>query len=358
MSRKAGKFDLPLLIPVAILVLLSLTTLFSINIVLFRTQLIFLIASVLIFIFFSFVNYKIIQLYCVPIYIFSLVALFLVLILGIETRGSVRWIEFLGFRAQFSEILKPFLAISFSTFLVTRKNSLKQLFSVFLFLMPVLIFIFLQPDLGNTLIYFFVVILTLIFFGFSYRYFISGFVMFLVAIPIFWNLLHEYQKQRILTFLDPNTDPLGTSYNAIQSLIAVGSGMLLGKGLGQGTQSALSFLPERHTDFIFATISEQLGFFGNILILACFAVILYRIYLIIRNSNDDFCKVFAATSFFIILVQFFINIGMNIGILPIVGVTLPFVSYGGSSLLSSFILIGLLSAISISQKNNEVLEIR
>ena len=144
MSRKIWKFDWPLLIPVAILVVLSLTTLFSINFSLFRTQLLFLIASVLVFIFFSFVNYKIIQVYSVPIYVFSLIALFLVLILGIETRGSVRWIEFLGFRAQFSEILKPFLAISFSSFLITRKNSLKQLSSVFMFLAPILLFIFLQ----------------------------------------------------------------------------------------------------------------------------------------------------------------------------------------------------------------------
>jgi len=176
----------------------------------------------------------------------------------------------LGFRIQFSEILKPFLAISFSSLLLTKKNNFKQLLSVLLFLFPILFLIFLQPDLGNTLIYFFVAILTLIFFGFSYRYFISGLVGLAICVPFLWNFLHQYQKQRIISFLNPSSDPLGNSYNAIQSLITVGSGMFLGKGLGLGTQSILSFLPEKHTDFIFATISEQIGFFGDFFIIVCF----------------------------------------------------------------------------------------
>ena len=216
---------------------------------------------------------------------------------------------------------------------MTRKNNLRHFISVFLLLAPILVLIFLQPDLGNTLIYLFVTVLTMIFFGFSYRYFASIILPVFIFIPLLWNFLHQYQKQRLFSFLNPTADPLGSSYNAIQSLITVGSGMFLGKGLGQGTQSSLSFLPEQHTDFIFATISEQLGFLGNLLILVCFAVILLRIYSIFKNSNDDFCGVFSAVAFFIILVQFFLNIGMNIGIIPIVGVTLPFVSYCGSSLL-------------------------
>ena len=127
---------------------------------------------------------------------------------------------------------------------------------------------------------------------------------------------------------------MGTSYNAIQSVIAVGSGMIMGKGLGQGTQSGLSFLPEQHTDFIYATISEELGFIGSVVIVACFAFIFYRLYLIIKNSDDKFSKLFSIIVFLTIFTHFFINVGMNIGIVPIVGVTLPFVSYGGSSLLS------------------------
>jgi rod shape determining protein RodA len=139
----------------------------------------------------------------------------------------------------------------------------------------------------------------------------------------------------------------------------VGSGMLLGRGLGQGTQSVLKFLPERHTDFIFATSTEELGFIGALVILLIFGILLYKIFQIFLKSNEPFARIFALTSFFIILVQFFINVGMNIGIVPIVGVTLPFVSYGGSSLLSNFILIGFLSAISMGEnREKDVLEIR
>ncbi|OGH09856.1 MAG: hypothetical protein A2152_01890 [Candidatus Levybacteria bacterium RBG_16_35_6] len=358
MVKRFFNFDPILFVPVVILVILSLTTLYSINFLYFRNQLIFLLVSIVFYVFISFTNYRVLKMYSIPIYIASLFLLFLVLLLGIETRGSIRWIEIMGFRIQFSEILKPFLAISLASFLVTRKNNLKHFLSVFLFLGPILFLIFLQPDLGNTLIYLFVCFLALIFFGFSYRYFAYVIVPFIISVPVLWNFLHQYQKQRILTFLNPTTDPLGSSYNVIQSLITVGSGMFLGRGLGQGTQSSLSFLPEQHTDFIFATISEQFGFLGNLLILVCFAVIFYRIYSIAKNSNDDFCRIFSAIVFFIILVQVFLNIGMNIGIIPVVGVTLPFVSYGGSSLLSNFILLGFLSAVRTSEKESDILQIR
>lgn len=358
MPKKFFNFDFTLLVPVAILIILSLTVLYAINFSYFKSQLIFLLISIVFFIIFSFANYRVLKMYGLPIYLCSLFFLFLVLILGIETRGSVRWIDLFGFRIQFSEILKPFLAISLSSFLLTRKNNLKNFLSVFLLLFPILLLIFLQPDLGNALIYFFVVFLTLIFAGFSYRYFAFILAFLIVSIPLFWNFLHQYQKERVLTFLNPGLDPLGTSYNLIQSLIAVGSGMFLGRGIGQGTQSSLRFLPEQHTDFIFASISEQLGFLGNLLILICFAVIFYRIFTVFRDANDDFCRIFSGITFFIILVQFFLNIGMNIGIIPIVGVTLPFVSYGGSSLLANFILLGLLTAVGVSEKEAKALQIR
>ncbi len=360
MNRKSlWDIDWGLILPVGILVVLSLVTLLSLNTVFFRSQLVFLIISIFAYIFFSQVNYKIIQLYAKPIYIVSIVLLILVLILGIESRGSVRWIEILGFRIQFSEILKPFLAISLSSYLVNLKNtSFKSMATIILFLLPVTFLIFFQPDLGDALIFASVTLLTLIFFGFPFKFFLAGIISVAAMFPVFWKFLHDYQKQRIMTFLNPGTDPLGTSYNAIQSIIAVGSGMIIGKGFGQGTQSSLRFLPERHTDFIFATISEQLGFIGTTVILITFGFLLFRIFVIYQDSRDRFCKTFAATGFFIILMQFFINVGMNIGIIPIVGVTLPFVSYGGSSLLSNFIILGLLTAVNKATKKEDVLEIR
>ncbi len=351
-------FDFALLVPAIVLAMLSLATMFSIDITFFKSQFIFLIIGLFVFFFFSQVNYKIIQLYMAPIYIVSLALLFIVLFLGIESRGSVRSIELLGFRVQFSEILKPFLAVSLAAYLSNLKNySFRSLLSVGLLILPIAVLIFLEPDLGDALIYVLVALLTLVFFGFPYKYFLAGFASIAAVFPILWHFLHDYQKQRLLTFIEPGKDPLGSSYNAIQSIIAVGSGMIIGKGFGEGTQSGLRFLPERHTDFIFATISEQVGFIGTLVILGAFVFLLYRIFIIFQNSRDRFSKVFSAVCFFIILLQFFINAGMNVGLLPIVGVTLPFVSYGGSSLLSNFIILGLLNAVEKSARRDEVLEI-
>lgn len=359
MRRKSPLgFDWNLLIPVLLLSTLSLTTLFSINLTLFKSQLIFFFVAIVAFLFFSQVNYLFLKNHSVAIYIISLVLLILVLLLGLESRGSVRWLEIFGIRIQFSEILKPFLALSLASFLARHNNySFKTLLSVILFLSPVVILIFLQPDLGNALIYAITAILSLVAFGFPWRFFFLGIIMLTMISPLIWKLMHAYQKERLFAFFHP-TDPLGISYNAIQSIIAIGSGMLFGKGLGQGTQSGLRFLPEQHTDFIFATISEELGFVGSTILILLFLYFLYRIFNVFLNAQEPFTKIFTIISFCLVSLQFFINVGMNLGILPIVGVTLPFVSYGGSSLLSSFILLGLLSSINQKDKRDDVLEIR
>lgn len=357
-KRSLLHIDWGLLTPILILVVLSLTTLFSIDFSLFKSQLIFFIIGIFAFLFSSQGNYRTLKIYSVPLYIISIILLLIVLIVGTETRGSVRWLEFLGFRVQFSEILKPFLAISLSSYVSSANNySFKTLFLTTCFLMPIFFLVFLQPDLGNALIYFMVTVLTLVVFGFPLRFFFAGIISTSILSPIIWKFFHDYQRQRILTYFSPS-DPLGLSYNAIQSVIAVGSGMLMGRGLGLGTQSGLRFLPERHTDFIFATVSEALGMIGAILVVLTFGFLLYRIFIIFRNQEEGFGKFFSIIAFSFIFFQFFVNIGMNIGILPIVGITLPFVSYGGSSLLSSFIFLGILSAISSGQSLKKVLEIK
>lgn len=356
-KRSLLDIDWGLMLPVIVLVALSLTTLFSINFSLFRNQFIFFIIGIIAFLFFSETNYRAVKLYSLPIYIASIMLLAIILIVGIETRGSVRWLELFGFRAQFSEVLKPFLAIAFASFLSLKENySFKTIFMIIALAMPIVFLIFLQPDLGNALIYFMVVILTLIVFGFPIRFFIGGFIFISMLTPLLWKFLHDYQKNRILTFFNPN-DPLGLSYNAIQSVITVGSGMLSGRGLGLGTQSGFRFLPERHTDFIFATLSEELGFVGGLVVVLAFIFLLKKIFVIFLNQEDLFSKIFAIIVFSLIFMQFFVNIGMNIGIIPIVGITLPFVSYGGSSLLSNFILLGFLVAVN-KRQNRNVLEIK
>lgn len=359
MNRRSFlNIDWGLIAPVLVLVILSLTTLFSIDFSKFLSQLIFFITGIFVFLFFSQTNCKTIKLYTAPIYVVSIVLLIIVLIIGAETRGAVRWLDLFGFRVQFSEILKPFFAISLSSYLSSRNNqTFRTLFLAICFFTPIFFLVFLQPDLGNALVYFAVAILTFIIFGFPLRFFLAGLIFVSLLFPVLWKFLHTYQKDRILTFLNPN-DPLGLSYNAIQSVIAVGSGMLVGRGLGLGTQSGLRFLPERHTDFIFATLSETLGMVGAILVVLTFAFLLYRIFVIFSNQEDLFGKVFSIAAFFLIFIQFFINIGMNIGIIPIVGITLPFVSYGGSSLLSSFILLGILSSLNSADVSRKVLEIK
>jgi len=340
-----SKLDFSMVIPAIILVTLSLATLFSINVELFKNQLVFFAISIFFLILFSQLNYSFIKRYSLAIYILSLILLFLVLIFGIESRGSVRWLELFGIKIQFSEIIKPFLALSFSSFLSYNSNSsYKAFFIVLGMLFPVAFLIFMQPDLGNTIIFVLVVVLSLFVYGSPLRLFLLVLICLGLLLPVFWNFLHDYQKQRVVNFFNPR-DPMGLSYNAIQSVITVGSGMIIGRGIGQGSQSELRFLPERHTDFIFATLAEGLGFIGVSVVILCFGFLLYKIFTIFLKTNELFYKSFCTIAFFYILLQFCINIGMNIGILPVVGITLPFVSYGGSSLLSSFIFLGIISSL-------------
>jgi len=282
-----------------------------------------------------------------------------VLIIGFESHGAVRWISIFGFSIQISEILKPFLALALASFLASRENtSFRTFLSVIVLLVPVFLLIALQPDLGNALIYGAVTMLMLLAYGFPLKWFGLLFLPFLLISPVLWELLHDYQRKRLLTFINPTSDPLGSSYNVIQAMIAVGSGMVMGKGLSQGTQSGLRFLPEKHTDFIFATLSEGLGFFGSAIIVVCFMLLCIRIYMLYSRMENSFAKLFAVAAFGFIMIHFFVNIGMNVGLLPIVGVTLPFVSYGGNSLIANFIFLGILSALATTYCRRSVLEIK
>ena len=358
MNGLLKRIDFQLVIPVLVLVGISLVTIFSINGDLFRNQLVFFFLSIGIFIFFTYTDFSLLESLNKPIYIISFLGLLFLLFLGFEARGASRWLDIFGFRLQFSEVFKPFLAISLSWYVANHKKSLASVGWICLLLFPVAFLIYKQPDLGSALMYVLSVVLTLILFGYPLWIFLASGLGLAACIPLIFRFLHEYQRVRLLTFFHVTTDPLGSSYNAIQAVIAVGSGMLLGKGLGQGTQSGLRFLPERHTDFIFATISEDLGLVGGLVILGAFAFLLYRLYKASRAAETISEKIFLMATFSLLFVQCFVNIGMNIGLLPIVGVPLPFVSYGGSSLLSNAVFLGIASAISSSRKDKPTLEIR
>ncbi|MDE2588178.1 MAG: FtsW/RodA/SpoVE family cell cycle protein, partial [Patescibacteria group bacterium] len=288
----------------------------------------------------------------------SVALLAIVLLLGISSHGAVRWLNVLGFSIQFTELLKPFLAISLVSLLAKRESTSFATFGkVLLFLLPVAFLIYRQPDLGNALIYMLATFVVLLFYGFPFKWFAVGLAAVGAAIPLIWQFLHQYQRDRLLTFFHISNDPLGLSYNAIQSVIAVGSGTFLGKGLGLGTQSALRFLPERHTDFIFATLSEQLGFVGSAIVVVAFCFLLFRLYVLYTRQTGLFERLFIVAAFALLLIQFFANVGMNIGIIPIVGVTLPFVSFGGNSFLSNAIFLGIIVAMERQERQKNVLEI-
>lgn len=272
-----------------------------------------------------------------PIGYAGAIILLLLSYLGPSIRGATRWIFIAGVQLQPSELVKPLLLLMFAWSMEKYPpKTLKHIgLHAILFLVP-FILVFRQPDLGSSIVYFSFWIAMMIGSGFPIKLFVSIVLVGILGIPALWHSLHDYQQFRILTFLDPALDPKGAGYNALQAMIAVGSGQWFGRGLGRGTQSHLRFLPEFHTDFIFATMVEELGFFGGFLLLILYAIVLWRVLapLIRGITSDVFPFVFSIGLFTMILGQIFINMGMNMGLLPITGITLPFVSYGGSSILS------------------------
>lgn len=277
-------------------------------------------------------------------YFLIIFLLITVLIVGFETRGTLRWIPLGIFNIQPSEFAKPVLIIFLAKFWSENLPTWKNIFKSLLWVLPIFILIFRQPDLGSALT------IVAIWLGVLFAAKITVkkiIIMILIAsltIPLSWTILHDYQKQRIVSFLAPQSDPLGRGYNLIQSTIAVGSGQFLGRGLGRGTQSRLQFLPEFRTDFIFASIAEELGLLGTSLILSLyFFLIVYSLTLASKISDPaHLLAIVGVVS--MLLFQTVVNIGMNMGLLPITGITLPLISYGGSSLVSTFICLGLISA--------------
>lgn len=354
-----NRIDFSVFLPAVLLVVISLATFFSLDPTIFRQQLTFFVVSIIFYFLFLNINYKVLGFYAKYLYIGMLVLLTALFLIGIEAKGAVRWIDVFGVRLQFSEIIKPFFIIVLAHYLsINDKVTFGKFIKSLLILSPIFFLTLKQPDLGNAIIYFLTTIGILIVYGFPVRYFVALLASIIIPFPFIFNFLHDYQRARLLTFFSPTGDPLGSSYNAIQSLISIGSGGFFGKGFGQATQSILKFLPERHTDFIFATITESLGFVGGAVIVGLFGFFLYRIYFASRVVHDKFSYLVVMGFYFLFLVHIFLNIGMNIGIVPIVGITLPFISYGGSSLLTSFITIGILSSIKFEYKKNRALEIK
>jgi rod shape determining protein RodA len=281
--------------------------------------------------------------------------------LGPSIRGATRWIMIGPVQLQPSELSKPLFLLAFS-YLITRyspRNPRYLLLHMGLFALPFLL-VYQQPDLGSSLIYAVMWVAMMLAGGMSVGIVALVGAIGALCLPLIWAVLLPYQKNRIITFLDPQHDPGGAGYNALQAMISVGSGQWFGRGLGRGTQSQLQFLPEHHTDFIFATLIEELGFIGGLVLLVLYACLLYRILLPLMKPHHDKPGffVYSLGLFAVILSQMFINSAMNMGIIPITGITLPFVSYGGSSLLSFAISFGMLWALQRGKSSEGTIAIR
>ena len=279
-------------------------------------------------------------------YAAALILLILVEIAGHRAMGATRWIRLGPLNVQPSEIMKICLIFTLARYFHTINQEtigrITTLIPPLLMIAPPVLLILKQPNLGTALIT--TMISGAIFFATGVRLWKFGIVLAggLSAIPIAWQFMHDYQKKRVLTFLDPERDPLGDGYNIIQSKIAIGSGGLAGKGFLHGTQSQLSFLPEHQTDFIFTMFSEEFGFIGGIFLLGLFSLLIMIGYTIALRSNSHYGRLVATGITTMLFVHVFINIGMNMGILPVVGTPLPLFSYGGSIMMTMLIGFGFL----------------
>ncbi len=288
------------------------------------------------------------------IYIFSLLLLALTLFLAPTVRGVKSWLPIGPFQFQTSEFAKLALIVVFSSFWAKSHVAIARLknlaISFLYFLLPAAL-VAIQPDLGSALIIFMIWFGYLLVSGIRWSHLLAAFLIFLVIGFIFWNhFLANYQKERILGIFYPERDPLGINYQIIQSKIAIGSAGILGKGFGQGTQLQLGFLPEPQTDFIFAAFIEEWGLLGGFLAVAAFLIIIIRIVLIGLRSENNFSKLVCLGTVILLVSHFILNTGFNLGILPVIGVPFPFMSYGGSNLLVNFMAIGIIQSILLRTK--------
>ena len=282
-----------------------------------------------------------------PVYTLGILLLIAVALAGDVSKGARRWLNLGVMRIQPSELMKIAMPLMLAWYFQKREATLKladYVVAAALLLVPVAL-IAKQPDLGTAILVlaagFYVIFLA----GLSWKLMIGMALAAAAAAPFAWSHMHDYQRARIITLLDPESDPLGKGFHIIQSTIAIGSGGIFGKGWGQGTQAQLEFIPERHTDFIFAVMAEEFGMFGGLVLLVVYATLVARGLMIAANAPTLFTRLLAGAITLIFFTYAFVNMGMVSGILPVVGVPLPFVSYGGTAMVTLFCAMGILMSI-------------
>lgn len=323
----------------------------------FYKQAFFVGFGVVLLFLFTFIDYHFLKSLSRYLYWFGALILISVLIFGQTLNGTKGWFSIAGFGIQPVEFIKIILIIFLSGYFSNLATKVKTLRHFIFSLVSTLVFvglIILQPDFGSALVLMSIWLVMVIMAGFDKKYFVVIGLSAVVLSGVAWFSFKDYQKQRITTFLSPSYESCAKEecYNSFQAIIAVGSGGLTGKGVGFGSQSQLKFLPEAQTDFIFSVVAEELGFLGVILVLSFFGILYFRSISALKKINNDFGIYFILGLLGFILTHMFVNIGMNIGLLPIVGLPLPFISYGGSATLSLFMAIGIMENIIIKSKVN------
>ena len=356
--QKIKNLDYILLISVILLSAISVFVMYSTDggEILFHTKNHFVKLAVFLplMIFVAFINIKLWHNFSYIVYFIVMLLLIYVSFFGIKSSGSQRWMDVYFFVLQPSELMKIAIIMCLAKYYhrlkIENVNSFTSITIVLSIILIPTIFVVSQPDLGTSILIAFSGLIILWLGGVKIKYFIYSFFTFLISLPFIISFLKPYQKLRILTFLDPDRDPLGAGYQIIQSKIAIGSGGLDGKGFLKGTQSYLDFLPEKHTDFIFTLFSEEFGFIGSIGLLILYSIIIFRIIRIGSISRSNFARLFCFGYAFAIFIYIFVNLSMVLGLLPIVGSPLPIMSYGGSSMLATMIGFGIVLSAKINHR--------
>lgn len=299
-------------------------------------------------------NYRLLRNWAIVLYLAGVGMLLGVLLFGTDVRGTTGWFDLWLFRFQPVEYMKVALAVALAAYFAARSpgrlGARQVAESALITLVPALL-VMRQPDLGSALLLFAQWGIVALIAGMRARQLLVLSLMGAVLSLVAWNaMLAPYQKARVLSFLDPASDPLGQGYNVSQAIIAIGSGGVFGRGLGFGSQSQLKFLPESQTDFVFAVIAEELGLIGVCVVLGAFAFLLWRLARVARGGPDDFTGYLLAAFAGVLLVQGVVNVGANLGLVPVTGVTLPLVSYGGSSLVSTLLMLGIAQSAAIRSR--------
>ncbi|MDR3323459.1 MAG: rod shape-determining protein RodA [Zoogloeaceae bacterium] len=357
LRQMVAHLDLPLLLVVALLMGMGLITVYSATastgLSRLDNQIVNMLAAFALMVAVSQVSPRQLMRFAVPLYLVGILLLVGVFLFGVSVNGSRRWLSLGLVRIQPSEIMKIAMPLMLAWFFHKHESELKLkhfAIAALLLALPILL-ILKQPDLGTSLLVGAAGFFVIFFAGLPWKIMLGMSVAAGAALPFVWSMaLHDYQRRRVLTLLDPTSDPLGAGYHIIQSTIAIGSGGPFGKGWLNGTQTHLEFIPEKHTDFIFAVFSEEWGLMGNAVLLLLFTLLVTRGLFIAASAPTLFSRLLAGAISLVLFIYAFVNMGMVSGILPVVGVPLPFISYGGTALVTLMLGVGMLMAIKTHRK--------